>query len=733
MRPPRSLRLALPVVAMLAGTALVVAHIRLTNPSNGNPLFWQNPGSIAITINAAGSDDIDDGSHFTALRHAIAAWNGAGQTAAQLVEDTNPAQQARVDWGSDDIHLILFDEANSSGFFPGGAGIVAVTAVFFHSNGRIADADVLFNGHGFQFTTSGAPGRFDVADVGTHELGHVLGLDHSGWAGASMYPYVDPSMLLHRSLSLDDVRGLRHAYPAGVFSTITGTVEREDGSRVQGAHVVARDAAGRTAGATLTDDGGHFTLRSLTAGDWIVYATPLDQPVSAGNLSSSLTIETDFESTLLGTVTVDSGANAAAGVVTVGADVDLTLGRAVDIYPLRAESGATTTLLVRGSGLDVTCTLTASDPTILVTPIAWMNAWVRFELTVPAGAAPGHVDLEVESATGDRSILVAGVELTPPDPVVATVIPASGDAMGGTAVTIVGELFEPGLRVVIGDQIYVDGISCSVVDAHTVTLTTNPTIAGLHDVVVIDATGVEGRLPDGFRATVQPSLETVFPVSGAAAGGTTVILTGADFVAGSIVTIDGVVQANVTVDGPNQLTVVTAPALPGLELIAVENPSGLTAIAAYTYVDQADPVVVGVTPGVGSVAGGQMVTVTGRHFTPDSEVVFGPDPATGAGGAPAALVMFVDTRTLEVVTPTHGSGSTAVMVRESDTFQATVLSGAFIYQGSADDDGGGGGCHTEIVTGPPTVRRVLSGAGWMLVAFLCLAWGSRRRPTAVRA
>jgi len=186
------------------------------------------------------------------------------------------------------------------------------------------------------------------------------------------------------------------------------------------------------------------------------------------------------------------------------------------------------------------------------------------------------------------------------------------------------------------------------------------------------------------------------------------------------------------VDGPSRLTVVTAPATPGLKLLTVENPSGLTAIATYTYVDQADPVVVGVTPGVGSVAGGQMVTVTGRHFTPDSEVVFGPDPATGAGGAPAALVMFVDDRTLEVVTPSHGSGTTAVMVRESDTFQATVLSGAFIYQGSSGH-GGGGGCHTEIVTGPPTVQRVLSGAGWILVAFLCLSRGPRRRHAAARA
>lgn len=732
MQSLRTSRLALPVIALLACTAVVVGHIRLRNPSNGTPLYWQNPGNIGITINSAGSADIQDGSAETALRNAIAAWNGAGETAAHLVEDTSPSQQARTDWGSHGVHLVLFEESNSSGFFPAGSGIVAVTPVFFYSNGRIADADVLFNGYGYQFTTSGTPGRFDVADVGTHELGHLLGLDHTGWAGASMYPYVDPTTILHRSLSLDEVRGLRHAYPAGVFSKITGSVERQDGTDVKGAHVVVRDATGRTAGATITNTSGNFSLRSLTAGDWTVYATPLDQPVSAGNLTGPFAVHTDFQSTMLGTVTVGSGATVAAGVVTVYPDAELSLGRPVDVYPLRAEAGATTTMLVRGVGLDATCTLMSSDPTILVTPVDWTGGWVQFETTVPANAAPGHLDLVVQNAAGDRSILVAGVEITPPDPRVEAVAPTSGDATGGAQVTIAGDLFEPGLRVVIGDQIYVDGISCSVVNANTITLTTSPMIAGLHDVVVIDATGVEGRLQDGFRATAQPTLDAVFPVAGDIAGGTTVVLTGADFVAGSVVTIEGVVQPDVTVNGPTQVTVVTTPATPGLKLVSVQNPSGLIATAAYTFVDQADPVVLGVTPGVGSVSGGQMVTVTGLQFTPDSEVVFGPDPATGEGGAPAALVTFIDDRTLEVVTPTHGSGSTAVMVRDSSTAQATVLSGAFTYQGSSSDDGGGG-CHTGVVAGPPTLPSVLSGAGWMIVAFLALSMRPRRRTLTVRA
>ena len=50
-----------------------------------------------------------------------------------------------------------------------------------------------------------------------------------------MYPYVDPSVILHRSLALDDVRGLRDAYPAQGFATISGTIRRvSDNSLVLG-------------------------------------------------------------------------------------------------------------------------------------------------------------------------------------------------------------------------------------------------------------------------------------------------------------------------------------------------------------------------------------------------------------------------------------------------------------------------------------------------------------------
>jgi len=106
------LRLVGAVVVLVLVALKLDAHVRLVHPSSKNPLYWQNPGSISIVTQSAGSQDIEDGSHFTALRNAISAWNAVPGSNARLVENTNPLAQASTDWHSDDLHMVLFDEAN---------------------------------------------------------------------------------------------------------------------------------------------------------------------------------------------------------------------------------------------------------------------------------------------------------------------------------------------------------------------------------------------------------------------------------------------------------------------------------------------------------------------------------------------------------------------------------------------------------------------------------------------
>ncbi len=715
-------RLAL-AAAALAATCLVYAHVRLAHPSSGSPLYWGGPDAIPIVISSAGSDDLDDESHETALRNAIDAWNRAAGSEARIVEDPSPYQQGRTDWQSDGLHLVYFDEDDSSGYFPMGSGIVAVTPVYFFSSGRIADADVLFNGKGFHFTTSREPARFDIQDVGAHELGHFLGLDHSGWAGATMYPSVDPSILLHRSLSLDDERGLRDAYPDAQFASIYGKVGRiSDSTAVSGAHVVARDAIGRPVAATLSRSDGRFELVGLDGGSHELYAAPLEGPVTAFNLTGELAIDVDFGVTTLGTFTVEPGEALDAGSFLLAEDHAVSAGRVADDYPLRALRGQTRRLQVRGYGFDEQCELAASDPSIVITNVAWSPTSVEFDVAPPPDAPFGHVDVEVVAATGERAVVTAALEITPPDPSVSLVVPDSADSAGGSSITIAGEHFRSGARVVIGDRVYEEGVAggATLVDEGTLALTLGETIGGRHDVVVIDATGVEGRLLDGFLVVAQPVVGTIFPAVGSAAGGTLVTITGEGFAPGATISIAGVPQSSVSVENPERILFTTeAFRAGGPYELTVTNPGGKVSTSSFTFVAVPDPTVTLVDPASGSVSGGETVFVRGANFAPGTEVVFGAEAATGEGGVLAGSVVFVDASTLQVLTPSMGSGAKSVLVRDPWTDQASVLTNAFTYTGSSSD--GGGSCLGVVASRRFPPGRILAASGWIFVV-LALAF-----------
>lgn len=717
---------AIKLVVFAGIAASVTAHVRLRYSSNGAALYWENPQNISLVIQSDGSDDIGDGSHDTAIRNAIDEWNGAPGSRARLVESTS--NRSRRDWQTNDVHLVVFDENNSSGYFSGGSSIVAITPVTFFTDGRIIDADVLFNGKNFGFTTSGEAGKFDIQDVAAHELGHLLGLDHSGVCGATMFPYVDPAVILHRSLALDDQRGMRDLYPTASFARISGRIVRagtED--PVAGAHVAARDGDGHIAAAILADANGNFVLQGLDSGSYEVIVDPLDQPVSSSNIGGGQTIFTNFESKVLGTIATSLGQNASMGTRSVEADVAIQLGRVADDYPIRGVRGTINDMIVRGSGLVAGSTLTSSDPGISIQNTSWNATYVTFEAIVPAGTALGHVDLIVANPQGETDFLVGGVEITPADPVVASVSPSLGEAVGGTLVTITGSNFRGGSRVVVGNRVYRDGDigGCIVADASTIILTTSDTIAGNHDVVVIDPSGVEGRRTDSFNVVVTPVVEVVFPVVGTMAGGTRINLSGNHFVEGTVVTIDGVVQSNMVINSPTRMQVVTESGIAGGPYVLnVQSPDGSFAEAAFTYVNAPDPRITMVTPDASDMSGGATVSVLGSGFSSDTRVFFGVDPQTGTGGSMASTEL-VDVAQVRTVTPSNSVGTTSVMVKDMQTGQVSTLEAGFTYTGQESVDGGGSGCAAVIVPGPPSWKRIMAGSGWILLALILGVWHSR--------
>ena len=129
----------------------------------------------------------------------------------------------------DRINVIAFDDAFLKTYATS-SGSIAIT--FTTSNvktGEILDADIIFNSQEFTFlleqpasadedTPAPAPSEeeADLRSVLVHEAGHMLGLDHSGVVGSTMWAEHLGGETYKKDLHGDDVSGLCAVYPVGL-------------------------------------------------------------------------------------------------------------------------------------------------------------------------------------------------------------------------------------------------------------------------------------------------------------------------------------------------------------------------------------------------------------------------------------------------------------------------------------------------------------------------------------
>ena len=167
-----------------------------------------------------------------------------------------------------------------------------------------------------------------------------------------------------------------------------------------------------------------------------------------------------------------------------------------------------------------------------------------------------------------------------------------------------------------------------------------------------DQAGHVTRLVRSFTAA-GPSVASIAPTSGPAAGGASVSVTGALFQSGAAVSIGGAPATNVIVSGPSDLTA-TAPALsPGtLNDLSVANPSGLAGIlpaafladfvdvpGSHLFHDYVETIFrAGITAGCGLGAYCEPASITRAQMA-----VFLLRALLGAGyGPPAPVGLFAD-------------------------------------------------------------------------------------------
>ena len=189
-------------------------------------------------------------------------------------------------------------------------------------------------------------------------------------------------------------------------------------------------------------------------------------------------------------------------------------------------------------------------------------------------------------------------------------------------------------------------------------------------------------------AAQAPTVTSISPNSGPAAGGTVVIIMGTNFTASATVKFGNtaVTAGSVVFVGTSEIAVTSSPPGTGTVDITVTTAGGTSATSAvdqFTYL--ALPTVTGISPSTGSGAGGTSVTITGTNFTGATKVNF---------GGVAAASFTVNSATSITATSPAGSGTVDVIVTTPGGTSATSAADQFTF--------------TAV---PPTVTSISPNAG----------------------
>lgn len=224
-------------------------YVRSITDKGHTPLRWMYTTCVAVRPHADGSADVQDGSDIEAIRRAAENWHTAIESCSYIrldILDPSPAANLHFAEFGENENVIRWVE---SGWRHDDLA-AGITTVFFvddkgsTQDGRILDADVEINGEFFTYATTGDQERTDVENTLTHELGHVIGLDHPCDDGArrplppddagnpiprckpemhlpqwlkdlTMYNFAELGETKKRSLEPEDIRGICEVYPIG--------------------------------------------------------------------------------------------------------------------------------------------------------------------------------------------------------------------------------------------------------------------------------------------------------------------------------------------------------------------------------------------------------------------------------------------------------------------------------------------------------------------------------------
>jgi hypothetical protein len=313
------------------------------------------------------------------------------------------------------------------------------TRVFFDpETGNIAEADISINprpraedGTQLQFSTDGTPGTYDLEATFTHEIGHLLGLDHSAVLSSTMQErqafngtFGLPA-LTERTLSEDDRQKVRSLYGSRLkVGRIEGKLvdNRTPGALtpLDGVHIWAESVAnGRVIASDITVADGTYKLEGLEPGQYRVIVsstadTVASQKFRSFEVSNQVAVKADVATPLNSNLVPPLVSALNPRVIGLNAELStvalpLAPGKRVKIY-----LGGEGVDQVPGTSIGVNSPFFTVDAASLAREqIAAPFPVVSVELQVAANAPFGDYSLRLQSNSGETAYVPGAITIDP--------------------------------------------------------------------------------------------------------------------------------------------------------------------------------------------------------------------------------------------------------------------------------------------------------------------------------
>ena len=337
---------------------------------------------------------------------------------------------------------------------------------------------------------------------------------------------------------------------------------------------------------------------------------------------------------------VDVAVSAAGGSVTLSGGFTYRQASISTASPLTGSTAGGTTVVILGTNL-----LGATAVTFGGTPATSfvVNSDTQVTAVTPARAA-GSATIVVNTPAGQASTSQPFSYVAPS---ISLISPSGGSVNGGNTVIITGNNLLGSTAVSFG------GLAATsfVVNSNTqITAVAPARTAGPVTVAVTTPVGVVNA---NYTYFLPPAITSISPLTGSSNGGTSVVITGSNFVGVTGVSFGGTSASSYTVNSSTQITALTPARAVGVAQVQVTNPAG-TAVAPVSFNYFAPPTITSISPNTGSNVGGTSVTITGTNLTGATAVTF--------GGVNATSFIVNSSNQITAITPVGAIGTVTLQV-----------------------------------------------------------------------